>query len=179
MAMMAMAENIAREDLTAYEISLGIRAIQDQFKTAKHLAEAIGVNRTALYKYLAFADLPDFVITDLEVSPGILGRDAAMDIMSTIKKHGQTAIDVIEKLWPQVKSGHMDQTKLAPAIEASILRGTTTRTDRDIKKLFVGKEQAGSITRDASFLTIKIKSAALSEEQEVRLRTFVEGLLKG
>ena len=178
MAMMALAENIARKDLTAYEISKAVRAVQTQFKTTKRLAESVGINRTELYKYLAFADLPDFVIADLEVSPGILGRDAAMDIMSTMKKHGQAAIDVIERLWPQVKSGHLDQTKLASTIDASILRGTTTRTDRDIKKLFVGKEQAGSITKDATSLTIKIKSAALSLEQERSLREFVEGLLK-
>lgn len=177
MAMMALAENIARKDLTAYEISKGVRAVQQQFKTAKRLAESVGINRTELYKYLAFADLPDFVIADLEVSPGILGRDAAMDIMSAVKKHGQPATDAIEKLWPQVKSGNLNQTKLAPTIEASILRGTTIRTDRDIKKLFIGKEQAGSITRDAAALTIKIRTAALSNDKEARLRTFVQQLL--
>jgi ParB family chromosome partitioning protein len=177
MAMMAMAENIAREDLTAFEISKAIRAVQGQFKTIKRLAEAIGVNRTELYKYLAFGDLPGFILNDLELSPGILGRDAAMDIMAQIKKHGQIAIDSIERLWPRVKSGEVDQGKIAATIEALVTRGQTVRTDRDIKKLFIGKEQAGSITRDAAEMTIKIRAAALSTAKEGRLREFVQKLL--
>lgn len=50
-------------------------------------------------------------------------------------------------------------------------------TDSDIKKLFIGKEQAGSITRDASALTIKIRTVALSNDKESRLRSFVQQLL--
>lgn len=174
MALMAMAENISRTDLTAYEISLAIRSVQSQFKTIKRLAESVGINRTELYKYLAFADLPSVVQADLDSSPGILGRDAAMDIMAAIKKHGQPAIDTLLKLWPRVKSGDLDQGKIASLMEATVTRGEPFKTDRNIKKLFVGKEQAGSITRDGSGFTLKIKAAALTHEKETELRRFVE-----
>lgn len=174
MALMAMAENISRTDLTAYEISLAIRSVQSQFKTIKHLAESVGINRTELYKYLAFADLPTVVQTDLDASPAILGRDAAMDIMAAIKKHGQPAINVLLKLWPRVKSGDLDQGKIVSLIKATVTHGEPLKTDRDIKKLFVGKEQAGSITRDGSGFTLKIKAAALTPEKETELRRFVE-----
>lgn len=174
MALMAMAENISRTDLTAYEISLAIRSVQSQFKTIKRLAESVGINRTELYKYLAFADLPSVVQADLDSSPAILGRDAAMEIMASIKKHGQPAIDTLLKLWPRVKSGDLDQGKIASLMEATVTRGEPLKTDRDIKKLFVGKEQAGSITRDGSGFTLKIKAAALTHEKETELRRFVE-----
>ena len=174
MAMMALAENIARQDLTAYEISKAIIAVQGQFKTAKHLAESVGVNRSELYRYLAFADLPDFVISDLEVTPGILGRAAAMDVMSQIKKHGEAAVSILCTLWPRVKSGDLDQGKIAGLIEAAVTKGDKVTTERDIKKLFVSGQQAGSITRDSSNLTVKIRTVALTPEKEVELRAFVE-----
>jgi ParB family chromosome partitioning protein len=179
MALMAMAENINRTDLTAYEISLAIRSVQAQFKTIKRLAESVGINRTELYKYLSFADLPSIVQADLELSPAILGRDAAMDIMAVIKKHGQPAIDILLKLWPHVKSGDLDQGKIASLIEATVTRGEPIKTDRDIKKLFIGKDQAGSMTRDSSGFTIKIKAAALTPEKETELRSYVERMFGG
>jgi ParB family chromosome partitioning protein len=179
MAIMAMAENIAREDLTAYEISQSIVSVQDQFKTTKRLAESIGINRTDLYKYLSFADLPDFVRIDLDVTPGLLGRDASAGIMSEIKKHGDAAINALANLWPRVKSGDLDQGKIAATMEAAVTRKEAVKTDRDIKKLFIGKEQAGSITRDGSGFTLKIKAAALTPEKETELRSFVERMFGG
>jgi ParB family chromosome partitioning protein len=48
--------------------------------------------------------------------------------------------------------------------------------ERDIRKLFVGKLQAGSITRDNAALTVKIRAAALTPEIETELRSVVEKL---
>ncbi|MDA8256781.1 MAG: ParB/RepB/Spo0J family partition protein [Betaproteobacteria bacterium] len=178
MALMALAENLDREDLTDYETSKAIRRAESEFKSRKRMAEAIGIGRQDFYKYLAFSALPEFILADLEVAPGLLGRNAAEQVVAALKTHGEKGSEALTTFWPQIKSGNLDQTKLASAIEASIVRGKTTRTDREIKKLFVGTEQAGSITRDASTLTIKIRTAALSAEQEDKLRAFVEGLLK-
>lgn len=177
MALMALAENLDREDLTDYETSKAIRRAESEFKSRTEMAEAIGLARADFYKYLAFSSLPDFITADLEVSPGLLGRNAAVQLTTVLKEHGAKGNEVLATLWPQVKSGHLDQTKLAPAIATSILRGPTHRTDRDIKKLFIGKEQAGSITRDASSLTVKIRTAALTSHKETRLREFVQQLL--
>jgi ParB family transcriptional regulator, chromosome partitioning protein len=177
MALMALAENISRQDLTAYEISKAIRAVQDRFTTSTRLAESIGIHRTDLYKYLAFADLPDFVVADLELSPGLLGRDAARDLASLVKKRGTGASEAIANSWSKVKAGHLDQGRLASAIESLIDKHPAVPAERDIRKLFVGKAQAGSITRDAATLTVKIRAAALTPEKEAELRSFVETLL--
>lgn len=178
MAALALAENFDREDLTAYEIALAIRNADAAFPTKKGLAAALGINRTDLYKYLAFFDLPEAMIADLEVTPALLGRDSAYDLAAVLKKHGEKAIDPLIKLWARYKAGGIDQGKLAASVEAALAHGKTTRTERDIKKLFIGKEQAGSITRDAGVLTIKLRTAALNEAQEAKIRTYIEEVLR-
>lgn len=179
LAVMALAENLDRADLADYEISKAIRRAEKEFPNRKHMAKAIGIERSDLYRYLAFDSLPEFIKGDLDSTPQLLSRFAAEQVASIIKVRGTQAIEVLTDLWKRVKEGNLDQTKLADSVNSALTRGHTVRTDRDIKKLFVGKEQAGSITRDASSLTIKIKSAVLRAEQETRLREFVEALLKG
>ncbi|MDK9702383.1 MAG: ParB/RepB/Spo0J family partition protein [Sulfuritalea sp.] len=177
MAIMALAENIDRKDLFDYEIAVAIRNAQDSFPSKKEMARSLGKQRTELYSYLAFFKLPDFVIRDLELNPSYLGRAAAEDLAAVIAKHGKSALDALSGQWPRIKSRDIDQGKIAAMIEAFVLRGPTVRTDRDIKKLFIGKEQAGSITRDASALTVKIRTAAMSPRKESKLREFVQQLL--
>lgn len=177
MALMALAENLDREDLTDYETSKAIRRAESEFKSRKRMAEAIGIGRQDFYKYLAFSALPEFVLADLELAPGLLGRNAAEQLATVLKTHGEKGSEALANVWSQVKAGHLDQTKMAATVESVVLHGKTVRTDRDIKKLFVGKEQAGSITRDSSSLTIKIRTSAISHDQESRLRTYVQQLL--
>ena len=177
MAAMALAENIDREDLSAYEIAIAIRNAESSFPNRKSLAAALGMQRSDLYRYLSFFELPDFIKVDLDSNPGLLGRDAAEAIVSMIKRHDVLAVESVSRIWTRVKSGDLDQGKFAATIEAAILRGDAPKTDRDIRKLFVGKDQAGSITRDANHLAIKIKVAALTPEKEVELRAFVERML--
>lgn len=177
LALMALAENLDREDLTDYETSKAIRRVENEFPSKKRMAEAIGIGRQDLYKYLAFSTLPDFIVADLEVDPRLLGRNAAEQLASVLKTQGSEAAELLGDYWTKVKSGELDQTKLAAMIDVAIKRGASTRTERDIRKLFVGKEQAGSITRDASALTVKIKTAALTGDKEKRLREFIQQLL--
>lgn len=177
MIAVALAENFDRQDLTAYEMAVAIKYASDRASSKKDLAKSLGIARSELYRYLSFFSLPDFVLDDLKKSPGILGRDAAEAIVSVIKNHGEPATYALAELWPHVLSGALDQGKIAPSFEAAITKGAVVRTDRDIRKLFVNKEHAGSITRDSNSLTIKIKTVVLVPEKESRLRDYVERLL--
>ena len=176
MAALALAENMDRTDLSAYEIALAIRSAEASFPSRKNLAEALGLNRTSLYKYLAFFKLPEFVLSDLEEKPELIGRDAADAIAGLLTREAEEAEVSLRSLWPLVKSGDLDQGKIVSTIEAALARRGQVRTDREIKKLFVGKDQAGSITRDSAALTIKIRSAVLTPEKEVELRAVVDRL---
>jgi ParB family chromosome partitioning protein len=177
MAALALAENVDREDLTDYEIAVAIRNAESAFPSRKSLASCLGINRTELYQYLSFFNLPKALVKDLDANPRLLGRNAAEDIVATIRKHGAPAADVVLKVWARFKAGDIEQGKISGLIETGIQRDRLPRTERDIKKLFVGKEQAGSITRDASAVTIKIRTAAISSDKESRLRDFVQQLL--
>lgn len=180
MAVMALVENIDRQDLSDYEIAKAIRRAEVEFPNRKHMAQALGMERSDLYRYLAFDALPEDVKSDLEIEPRTLGRAAAAAIEKVIKANGGEAMDIVSKVWTRVKSGDLDQGKIAHLIELSLLRKQQPQLPaagkRDIRKLFIGKEQSGSITRDAAKLQVTIKSSALTPEKEEQLRQFVEKL---
>jgi len=172
MAVLALVENISRDDLTDYEISLSIRQSEREFPNRKRLAEALGLSRRGLYQFLSFESLPDFIIKDLELQPKLLGGSTADTVLSAIKKHGEAGVEAAKELWPAVVGGTLDQSKLASAISAMVTHGksSSSATERSIDKFFSGKKQAGSIIKDVNSLTIKIKADALSSAQEAQLR---------
>ncbi|MFM0342049.1 ParB/RepB/Spo0J family partition protein [Paraburkholderia fungorum] len=181
MIVLALVENMDRDDLTDYEVAISLRRSESEFPSRKRLAEAVGLSRTGLYQFLAFENLPDFMKKDLDLQPALLGCNAAEEIVSALKKHGSEAELVARELWPDVVKGELAQGKLAPAIIAMVTRrasGTTAR-ERLIEKFFAGKDQAGSITKDVNSFTLKIKAAALTEAQEARIRQLISELYKG
>jgi ParB family chromosome partitioning protein len=86
----------------------------------------------------------------------------------------------IKELWAQLKSGSLEQTKFAPTLEAVIARrqsaSPAVTSQRDIHKVYAGKSQAGSITKDAVNFTVKLKSSVLTPAQEERIRGLITEL---
>jgi ParB family transcriptional regulator, chromosome partitioning protein len=181
MIVLALVENMDRDDLTDYEVAISLRRSESEFPSRKRLAEAVGLSRTGLYQFLAFENLPDFMKKDLDLQPALLGCNAAEEIVSALKKHGSEAELAARELWPDVVKGDMAQGKLAPAIIAMVTRRTSgiTARERLIEKFFAGKDQAGSITKDVNSFTLKIKTAALTEAQEARIRQLISELYNG
>lgn len=177
-AVMALAENIDRQDLTDYEIGKAIRKAEAEFPSRKKMAEAIGVARQDFYRYLAFDSLPDFAKTDLDENPRLLSRAAAEDIKQAMARlKDEKGIEpLFSELWDRLRSGSLEQTKFSDALDQSIRLKSLPKTERSIRKLFLGRSQAGSITKDWRALTIKIKANALSEEDEAKITAFVESM---
>ncbi|SMG61205.1 ParB/RepB/Spo0J family partition protein [Paraburkholderia susongensis] len=179
MAMLALVENVAREDLSDYEVSRSIRRTEKEFPNRKRMAEALGVSRSELYRYLAFADLPDFVIKDLDVQPRLIGAHAAEDVVSALRDKNARAFEVARDVWARVVAGDLDQTKLAKVIRQETESSENVSggvSDRSIEKIFAGKNQAGSITKDAVGFTVKIKAGMLSADKEQRIRMLIAEL---
>ncbi|WP_020071131.1 ParB/RepB/Spo0J family partition protein [Paraburkholderia caledonica] len=179
MAMLALVENVAREDLSDYEVARSIRRAEKEFPNRKRMAEALGMSRSELYRFLAFGELPDFVIEDLDVQPRLIGSHAAEAVVSVLRDKNSRAFEIARNLWRKVVSGELDQTKLARALKAAIEGDgseVASVSDRSIEKIFSGKNQAGSITKDAVGFTVKIKAGMLSHEKERRIRTLITEL---
>jgi len=181
MIILALVENLDRDDLTDYEVAIAIRRSEKEFPNRTRLAEAVGLSRTGLYQFLAFEKLPGFIKGDLDLQPALLGSNAAEEIVSALKKHGSDAESAALELWPEVVSGNLAQGKFASAIVAIVAKrasGTTAR-ERSIEKFFAGKEQAGSITKDVNSFTVKIKTSAMTDAQEIKIRQLISELYKG
>lgn len=178
MAVLALVENVGREDLTDYEIGQSLRRAEREFPTRTRMAEALGMSRKGLYRFLAFEKLPDFVRRDLDLNPRLLGGSAADEIVSAIKKHGAQGLKAARELWPAVVAGTLDQGKLAAAIGAQSDRGESEQnvSERSIEKIFSGKSHAGSITKDTNSFTVKLKTGVLSDAQETQIRELISQL---
>ncbi|SAK59267.1 parB-like partition protein [Caballeronia fortuita] len=175
MAALALMENVTRDDLSDYEIAIAIRRAESEFPNRTRLAEAMGITRSDLYRFLAYDALPDFVKRDLDLKPSVLGASSAQDIANALKKSGESGLKALQELWPQVLSGDLVQTKVAASMSAQASRGesATDAGGRSILKIFAGKVQAGSITKDVKGLTFKFKAGVMTEEQENQLREHI------
>jgi ParB family transcriptional regulator, chromosome partitioning protein len=171
MAILALVENVNREDLADYEIGQSLRRSEAEFPNRKRMAEALGMSRAGLYRFFSFDSLPDFVRKDLDLRPRLLGGNAAQDLAAAIKKHGDAGIAAAREVWPLVVAGKMDQGRVASAVKAMAQRSSTSAaSERSIDKFFSGRRHAGTLTKDDSGVTIKIKAGVLSEGQEARIR---------
>lgn len=179
MAMLALVENVAREDLSDYEIARSIRRTEKEFPNRKRTAEALGMSRSELYRYLAFGDLPEFISKDLDVQPRLIGAHAAEAVVSALRDKDDRAFEIARGVWARVVSGDLDQSKLARVIKLAIENGghvPSGVSDRSIEKIFAGKNQAGSITKDAVGFTVKIKAGMLTVDKEQQIRTLIAEL---
>jgi ParB family chromosome partitioning protein len=180
MAVLALVENISRDDLSDYEVALSVRLTEKEFPDRKRMAEALGMSRTGLYQFLSFEQLPDFIQKDLDLHPRLLGANAANAIVAAIRKHGEAGLEAAKEIWPLVVGDQMDQGKVAAAIKALVTRRVTTNSasERSIDKFFAGKEHAGSITKDVNSFTVKIKAGILTEAQEMQIRELMSQMFR-
>ncbi|HDR9497184.1 ParB/RepB/Spo0J family partition protein [Burkholderia ambifaria] len=178
MAMLALVENVVRDGLTDYEIARSIRETEKEFPNRKRMAEALGISRSELYRYLSFAELPVFILNDLDIQPRLLGANAADQIVAVLRNKDGRAQETARELWADVVAGDLDQTKFAKAIKQALDRDGKTGavSDRNIEKIFAGRSQAGSITKDAGSFTVKIKAGMLSAEKEEKIRALISQL---
>lgn len=175
MLVLALVENISREELSDYEISKSLRQAESEFPSRKRMAEALGMSRSGLYRFLAFDKLPDFIVQDLELRPRLLGSAAAEALAGVLQRHGDKALRAARELWPLLLAGEMDQGKFGAAIDALVTRRASSAhtRKRSIEKFFAGKTHAGSITKDVNGFTLKIKAEALTDVHEEQLRELI------
>lgn len=189
MATLALIENLARDELAPYEVYLGIVAVEKTmgFPSKEALAAHLGISRRHLYRYYAFAQLPAGIIQSLEEDPTLLPIAAVDEVRTLINEKGTLAANALEELWPDVVSGLISGSQLPTGISEQLSRKAkgippsptaSGLVARQIDKIYTGKTQSGSITRDTKSFVVKIKAGMLSASKEAQLRAFVSELLK-
>lgn len=184
MAVLALVENIDRADLCDYEIGKALRQIESLFPTRKKLAEALGMNREDMYRYYAFEHFPESILAKLDANPRLLSRAAAADIKRTMQSIDppSLALELLNRAWEMLEAGVLEQTKFSNFLlrEVQIAKeGSEARFHEPRQTLAREGKTIGSISRDSKHLVIKLKIDALNDENEAKLRSFVEQLASG
>jgi ParB family chromosome partitioning protein len=181
MAVLALAENIRREDLSDYEIGKALRQVENLFPSKKKLAESLGMNREDMYRYFAFEALPPAVLARLEENPRLLSRSAASDLKRLLQRAGGDQCGpALMAAWARLEAGQLQQTKLA----AHVAREARPRAaapggeeQRPAARALVGGNRVvGSVSAESGALVVKLKADALNDGQWERLIRFIEEL---
>lgn len=181
MAVLALVENIDREDLSDFEIGKALRQVENLFPSKKKLAESLGMGREDMYRYYAFEGLPDYIRSKLEGSPRILSRSAAVDTRRVLQQsEGHPMLEeCMKESWALLEMGELVQTKFATHL-AKALKARLTNAipdDHSIQHLAKDGRKVGTISKDRKSLIVKLDSDVLSQEQEHHLRLFLAELL--
>jgi ParB family chromosome partitioning protein len=197
MALIAVAENVDREDLSDYEVALAIHSIEERFGSKAELARYLKKTRVELYRYLAFMALPEWLREVLNDKPSLLNRTAAEDLKrmfantpETSEKYREATMRIIEL----IESGDISQIRVASEIEriANMASSNEAQTSQEpmIKKrassqpfepmLFLNKKgkAVGKLKNNGKKITITLSCNALNEDQEKALHEFVNNLVK-
>lgn len=182
-ALLTLAENLKREDLTDYEIYVGLSSLNEELKKNKQkLAKSLGMNREDMYKYLSFEKLPQELIADLEQQPTLLARTAATAVkkfLSDYEANYNNAKKALLEAWAKLLKKEVEQTKLALLAE-KILKSTETK--EPIKTSIVHKIEydgkvAGNIKFDHNTLKVSLKMSEFNNHDLQKLESLLKKML--
>ncbi len=179
-AIYALAENIVREDLSDYEIGKAIRSIEDNFPIKKDLAAMIGINRTDMYRYLAFDSLPDFILNDLNSNPELLSRSAAEQIKKILgqNKNSDSVLSFLETAWILLKERKLQQTQITRFIEKKLqeVYGLNQAATESVL-LNENGSQLGRVNQTEKYWTVQLNVDGINEHQQEQILNFIRRLL--
>lgn len=180
LAILALAENVDRQDLSDFEIGKALREIEKLFPNKTRLAEAVGLNRSDMYRYFAFEALPPALWDKLTQNPRLLSRMAMTHIRQTLEDLALPEAQseaVLLKAWALLESGTLEQSKMAAYIRQQIACGQRTQPAAAAKPIVWHGQSVGVIQRKGKKLVVEINHSVLSAEQEQKIEAFFEQLM--
>ena len=184
MAVMAIAENVSRQDLSDYEISKSIRNVEKLFPSKTSLAESLGFQREDMYRYFAYDALPEFIIEKLETNPRLLARNAAADIKRVLNKiapeHYEIALSALKEAVELLESAEIDQTKIANFIALKVKNfneGEILGVNNNKEEFFIKDKKIGHFLSSHNGVMIKISAGVLSSEKTDELKALLSNFL--
>ncbi|AVN12754.1 ParB/RepB/Spo0J family partition protein (plasmid) [Acinetobacter baumannii] len=183
-ALLTLAENLKREDLTDYEIYVGLTSLDEELKKNKQkLAKSLGMNREDMYKYLSFEKLPGELIEDLEKQPSLLARTAATAVKKFLSDHEENheyAKAALFEAWSKLLNKEVEQTKLASLAEKIFKSRETKEVIQTsiVHKIEYGGKVAGNIKFDHNTLKVSLKIGQFDDQNLQELETFLKRMLE-
>lgn len=182
-ALLTLVENLKRQDLTDYEIYLGLASLDQSLKQNKQqLAKSLGLNREDMYKYLSFEKLPTVILDNLNNQPSLLGRTAATAFKKFLADHVDEFLEAEQallKAWSEVVKGHLEQTK-ATLVAEQFLRKIQPRVKNDtlVRPIKHNKKVTGHIKFDHKQLKVSLNISHLSEDKLQQLEDLLHVFLE-
>ena len=183
-ALLTLAENLKREDLTDYEIYVGLTSLDEKLKKNKQkLAKSLGMNREDMYKYLSFEKLPGELIEDLEKQPSLLARTAATAVKKFLSDHEENheyAKAALFEAWSKLLNKEVEQTKLASLAEKIFKSRETKEVIQTsiVHKIEYGGKVAGNIKFDHNTLKVSLKIGQFDDQNLQELEAFLKRMLE-
>ncbi len=182
-ALLTLAENLKRQDLTDYEIYLGLHSLSPELKKNKQkLAKSLGMIREDMYKYLSYEKLPSYILQDLNQQPNVLSRTAATALKKFLTDHhnqAQEAERVLEQAWTKLLKKEIEQTKLALYAEKQLIQNqqsTVKKIVPMVQQLKLDGKVAGDIKFDQESLKVSLKIKGLTQDHVQQLEHFLQQL---
>lgn len=182
-SLLTLAENLKREDLSDYEIFIGLNSLDEKLKKNKQrLAKSLGLNREDMYKYLAYEKLPAEIRQDLDDQPLLLGRTAATAFKKFLSDHLEQlslAEQALLKAWDKVKAKTLEQTKAAQYAEKLLTQGTEKlTTSSTVRKIEYAGRVAGNIKYVDQQLKVTLKLSQLDDDSLNQLENLLKELVQ-
>lgn len=175
MALNAMLENMNREDLTDFEISISVARIEEEFPSRKAASEALGISKSQMQRLASFRKLPDWVRADLQDRPELLGANASAAVVAVLAEHPDNGAAALEELWTLVKQGEMEQTKLAAHLTDKLnKKPARVSTSHHMRSFYSQGAKAGYLTRDSQNFVLRLRTSVLTEDQEKEMYAFLD-----
>ena len=185
MGVLALTENIDREDLYDYEIGKALRKIETLFPNKKKLAESIGLNRQDMYRYFAYEDLPTEIKERLDLNPALLSRTAAVSLKRVLKEHDSPKLpSLLWEGWELLEQGLLEQTKLADWIIDHLHKKPSPIQQKKpdpslIKEINLAGKKVGYLSKNSRQLVVKLNAVLFDDEQTNKLQSYIEKLIEG
>lgn len=182
-ALLALAENITRDDLEDYEIAKAIISFQKNFPNKKEYAQVLNIGRAKLYRLLSFKMLPQSVLQKLDKQPGLMPDYVAQQIKTLVNDgYDITQIEpYIHKALDLIEQGSLKHSKISSFIQAGLQNVQKSQTDTGAqKKSLVRKDGSkfGSIKQDGKNLTIQIKLSEIDEDKRHALEEYLSQIMQ-
>lgn len=184
MAIMAIAENVSRQDLSDYEIAKSIHNVESLFPSKTSLAKSLGFQREDMYRYFAYDALPDFVIEKLETNPRLFSRNAAADIKRVFNKitpeHYDFALSAFKEAIALLEMAEIDQTKIANFIAVKVKHfsvGEMVDVSNQKEDMFVKNKKIGYFSSSPKGVEVRISAGVLGHEKIEELKKMLTNFL--